>query len=110
MRDPRYDASAAPTELHDPRPAPGPNQSSAPPVDNFAYTFENYADVTDKLAKERGLKTYAIYCGPDVGTYVEFRLVVRHPECVTALVIQNAEAYAESRNKEFCTRISSWRT
>jgi pimeloyl-ACP methyl ester carboxylesterase len=32
---------------------------------------------------------------------VGFRLAAKHPERVTALVIQNGEAYAESRNKEF---------
>lgn len=80
---------------------PGYGQSSAPSVDKFAYTFENFADVTDKLAKQLGLKTYAIYCGPDVGSYVGFRLAMRHPERVTALVIQNGEAYAESRNNGF---------
>jgi pimeloyl-ACP methyl ester carboxylesterase len=80
---------------------PGYGQSSAPSVDKFAYTFENFADVTDKLVKELELNTYAIYCGPDVGSYVGFRLAMRHPERVTALVIQNGEAYAESRNKEF---------
>jgi pimeloyl-ACP methyl ester carboxylesterase len=80
---------------------PGYGQSSAPPADKYEYTFEKFAEVTDKLAGTLGLKNYAIYCGPDVGSYVGFRLATRHPERVTALVIQNGEAYAESRNKEF---------
>jgi pimeloyl-ACP methyl ester carboxylesterase len=80
---------------------PGYGQSSAPPEDKFAYAFENFAEVTDRLAKELGLKAYAIYCGPDVGSSVGFRLAAKHPERVTALVIQNGEAYAESRDKEF---------
>jgi pimeloyl-ACP methyl ester carboxylesterase/peroxiredoxin len=80
---------------------PGYGQSSAPPVDKYAYTFANFADVTDKLAGSLGLKAYAIYCGPDVGSYVGFRLAAKHPERITALVIQNGEAYAESRDKEF---------
>jgi pimeloyl-ACP methyl ester carboxylesterase len=80
---------------------PGYGQSSAPPADKYAYTFEKFAEVTDNLAETLGLKNYAIYCGPDVGSYVGFRLATKHPERVTALVIQNGEAYAESRNKEF---------
>jgi pimeloyl-ACP methyl ester carboxylesterase len=80
---------------------PGYGQSSAPPADQYAYTFENFADATSELAEKLGLKTYAIYCGPDVGSYVGFRLATMHPERITALVIQNGEAYAESRNKEF---------
>jgi pimeloyl-ACP methyl ester carboxylesterase len=80
---------------------PGYGQSSAPPADKYAYTFEKFAEVTDHLAQKLGLKTYALYCGPDVGSYVGFRLATKHPERISALVIQNGEAYAESRNKEF---------
>jgi pimeloyl-ACP methyl ester carboxylesterase len=80
---------------------PGYGQSSAPPADKYAYTFDKFAEATDNLAKTLNLETYAIYCGPDVGSYVGFRLATRHPERITALVIQNGEAYAESRNKEF---------
>ena len=80
---------------------PGYGQSTAPSTDKYAYTFANFADVTSKLAQTLSLKTYAIYCGPDVGSYVGFRLAAKHPERVMALVIQNGEAYAEGRNKEF---------
>jgi pimeloyl-ACP methyl ester carboxylesterase len=80
---------------------PGYGQSSAPSADKYSYTFEKFAEVTDMLAQKLDLKAYALYCGPDVGSYVGFRLAVKHPERVTALVIQNGEAYAESRNKEF---------
>jgi pimeloyl-ACP methyl ester carboxylesterase len=80
---------------------PSYGQSSAPPADKFKYTFENFADVAYKLANKLGLKKYAIYCGPDVGSYSGFRLAMKHPERVTALVIQNGEAHAEGRNREF---------
>jgi pimeloyl-ACP methyl ester carboxylesterase len=80
---------------------PGYGQSSAPPADKYAYTFGEFSEVAGKLAETLGLNAYAIYCGPDVGSYVGFRLAAKHPERVTALVIQNGEAYAESRNKEF---------
>lgn len=80
---------------------PGYGQSSAPPADKYEYTFANFARVTEGLADELGLKSYAIYCGPDVGSYVGLRLAVQHPERVTALIIQNGEAHAEGRNKEF---------
>ncbi|HEY4310830.1 MAG TPA: alpha/beta hydrolase [Pirellulales bacterium] len=80
---------------------PGYGQSTAPAVDKFPYTFQSFADITDKLVGQLGLTKYAIFCGPDVGSYVGFRLATKHPERVGALVIQNGEAYAESRNKEF---------
>ena len=80
---------------------PGYGQSSAPPAETYAYTFEKFSEVAGKLMETLGLNAYAIYCGPDVGSYVGFRLAANHPERVTALVIQNGEAYAESRNNGF---------
>jgi pimeloyl-ACP methyl ester carboxylesterase len=80
---------------------PGYGQSVAPPVDKYDYTFANFADLTDKLASDLGIAKYTIYCGPDVGSYVGFRLAMKHPERVSALIIQNGEAYKESRDKEF---------
>jgi pimeloyl-ACP methyl ester carboxylesterase len=43
-------------------------------------------------------------------SYVGFRFAVKHPEHVTALVIQNGEAYAESRNKEFWRAFEAYGT
>lgn len=80
---------------------PSYGQSSAPAADKFKYSFENFADVTSKLTDQLGLTKYAIYCGPDVGSYTGFRLARAHPERVTALIIQNGEAHPEGRNKEF---------
>ena len=40
-------------------------------------------------------------CLQDIGSSVGYRLAVKHPERVTALVIQNGEAYLEGINKEF---------
>jgi pimeloyl-ACP methyl ester carboxylesterase len=43
---------------------PGYGQSSAPPADKSAYTFANFADVTDKLATELVLKSYRFTAAP----------------------------------------------
>ncbi len=79
---------------------PGYGQSSAPPVDRFEYTFEKFADVMDHFTAKIGLKSYALYLS-DIGSSVGYHLAVKHPERVTALVIQNAAAYLEALNKEF---------
>src|SRR5215472_13460519 len=47
-----------------------------------------------------GLSSYAIYL-QDIGGSVGYRLAVRHPERVTALIIQNGEAYLEGINRDF---------
>lgn len=71
---------------------PGYGLSSAPPTTDFAYSFDNLADAIDRFTQALGLDSYALYM-QDFGGPVGFRLAVRHPERVRALVVQNANAY-----------------
>jgi pimeloyl-ACP methyl ester carboxylesterase len=73
---------------------PGFGNSSAPPVDKFNYTFDNLADVIDELAQSLKLDRYSLYV-QDYGAPVGFRLAVKHPERVQALIVQNGNAYEE---------------
>jgi pimeloyl-ACP methyl ester carboxylesterase len=73
---------------------PGFGQSSMPDHTQFAYTFENYADIVVRLAEELGLREYSLYV-MDYGAPVGYRLALRHPERVKALVVQNGNAYDE---------------
>lgn len=73
---------------------PGFGLSSAPPADEWAYTFDHLADVVDQLLDELGVRRYAIYVH-DYGSPVGFRLALRHPERVTGIVSQNGNAYEE---------------
>ncbi len=79
---------------------PGFGQSSAPPVDQFAYTFDKLADVVEKFTEEVGLKSYTLYV-QDYGAPVGYRLAVKHPERVTGLVVQNGNAYEEGLDNDF---------
>lgn len=73
---------------------PGYGNSSMPAVDEFDYTFDNLANVIEKLTERLGLKKYSIYL-MDYGAPVGFRLAVRHPDRVEALIVQNGNAYDE---------------
>ncbi len=66
--------------------------SSAPPTTDFTYSFDNLADVIDRFTQALGLDSYALYM-QDFGGPVGFRLAVRRPERVRALIVQNANAY-----------------
>ena len=79
---------------------PGFGHSSAPPVDQFDYTFDKLADVVEKFTEKVGLKKYTLYV-QDYGAPVGYRLAVRHPERVTALVVQNGNAYDEGLDNDF---------
>jgi len=73
---------------------PGYGHSSAPPVGEFAYTFDDPARVVDAFTERVGLGRYALYVQDD-GAPVGYRLAVKHPERVTALIVQNGHAYDE---------------
>jgi len=79
---------------------PGYGESSAPSVNDFDYSFERFATVTEKFTEKLNLSSYALYLS-DIGASVGFHLAVMHPERVTAMIVQNADAHVEAINKEF---------
>ena len=79
---------------------PGYGHSAMPSRDGFAYTFDNLADVIDGFTEAFGLTRYALYV-QDYGAPVGYRLASRHPERVTAIVVQNGNAYDEGLDNDF---------
>jgi len=73
---------------------PGFGQSSMPDHKKFPYTFGNYADIVDQLAEQLKLDKYSLYV-MDYGAPVGYRLALKHPEHVQALIVQNGNAYDE---------------
>jgi pimeloyl-ACP methyl ester carboxylesterase len=73
---------------------PGFGFSDAPDRERFRYTFENLAKVIDSFTERIGLDKYAIYVF-DYGAPVGFRLALKHPERITAIISQNGNAYEE---------------
>jgi pimeloyl-ACP methyl ester carboxylesterase len=77
---------------------PGFGQSDAPDHSKFAYTFGHYADIVDALLSQLDVKQYAMYL-MDYGAPVGYRLALKHPDRVSALIIQNGNAYEEGLKK-----------
>ena len=88
---------------------PGFGQSEMPDRSKFAYTFDNYAEIIDKLTSQLGLNRYALYV-MDYGAPVGFRLAYKHPERITALIVQNGNAYDEGIQKFWDPIKAYWRT
>ncbi|MBC7989665.1 MAG: alpha/beta hydrolase [Luteimonas sp.] len=89
---------------------PGYGQSEMPDRAKFAYTFENYANIVDKLTRQIGADRYALYV-MDYGAPVGFRLAVKNPDRVTAFIVQNGNAYEEGFGHPFWDGIMAyWKT
>lgn len=73
---------------------PGFGLSDMPSRDSFSYTFENIAGVIDRFTEVTGFDRYAVYVF-DYGAPTGFRLALKHPERITAIVSQNGNAYEE---------------
>jgi pimeloyl-ACP methyl ester carboxylesterase len=73
---------------------PGFGQSSMPSHNDFDYSFENLTNVVEALVDKLGLTRYSIYV-MDYGAPIGYRLALRHPERVQALIVQNGNAYDE---------------
>ena len=85
---------------------PAFGQSAVPDRRAFPYSFARFAELMDGLLNQLGVERYALYV-QDYGAPVGFRLALRHPERVTALVIQNGNAYEEGL-KEFWNPIKAY--
>jgi pimeloyl-ACP methyl ester carboxylesterase len=73
---------------------PGFGHSAVPDRKDFRYTFARFAELMDSLLGQLGAERYALYV-QDYGAPVGYRLALRHPERITALVVQNGNAYEE---------------
>jgi pimeloyl-ACP methyl ester carboxylesterase len=66
--------------------------SDAPPVDEFDYTFDALTDLTAALLRSLGVERYAIYV-QDYGAPIGWRLALREPSAITAVISQSGNAY-----------------
>lgn len=85
---------------------PGFGQSGTPSRERFTYSFARFAELVDGLLNQLAIERYALYV-QDYGAPVGYRLALRHPERVTALVVQNGNAYEEGL-QEFWTPLKAY--
>jgi pimeloyl-ACP methyl ester carboxylesterase len=73
---------------------PGFGQSDMPPRNKFHYTFDNIANVIDRFTEVISFDRFAVYVF-DYGAPTGFRIAVRHPARIRAIISQNGNAYEE---------------
>lgn len=74
----------------------------------FEHTFDNLAEVTDSFTQAAGLDRYALYVF-DYGAPVGFRLALRHPQSIVALISQSGNAYEEGLSEAWDPMQRYWR-
>jgi len=72
----------------------GFGQSQAPARTNFAYTYDNLARIIQRFIEVLGIGRFALYAF-DIGAPIGFRVAMKFPERVTAIISQNGNAYEE---------------
>jgi pimeloyl-ACP methyl ester carboxylesterase len=85
---------------------PGFGASSMPPAAEFDYSFANLARLMTAFLDRKGVDRYAVYL-MDYGAPVGYRMFAADPERVTALIIQNGNAYEEGL-REFWDPIKAY--
>ncbi|MGW0084829.1 alpha/beta fold hydrolase [Streptomyces sp. NPDC003393] len=78
----------------------GFGQSAMPALQDFPYTFEALTDVTSGLLQHLGVDRFAMYV-QDYGAPIGWRLALRAPDSVTAIITQNGNAYEAGFVKPF---------
>jgi pimeloyl-ACP methyl ester carboxylesterase len=73
---------------------PGFGLTEAPAQGEYTYTFDQLAKTMQRFTDVLGLERYALQVF-DYGAPVGWRLAAARPECVTALISQNGNAYEE---------------
>lgn len=87
---------------------PGFGNTVSPPRGKFDYTFDNLARVIDGFVETIGLSRFALYVF-DYGAPTGFRLAVKHPDRITAIVSQNGNAYEEGLSDGWNPIRAYWR-
>jgi pimeloyl-ACP methyl ester carboxylesterase len=86
---------------------PGFGFSDAPDHASFPYTFARIAQVMGDFVEQLGLKKFAIYVF-DYGAPTGFRLALRFPERISAIISQNGNAYVEGLSKDWAPVQAYW--
>jgi pimeloyl-ACP methyl ester carboxylesterase len=87
---------------------PGFRHSDWPDPKNFAYIFDHYAEIMSRFRAVLGWTRFTLYM-QGYGGPVGFRLALADPECVEALIVQDAVAHNEGLSANQTTRRAFWK-
>jgi pimeloyl-ACP methyl ester carboxylesterase len=77
----------------------GSGLSDKPDADEFEYSFDVLAEHVDGLLKSKKIDKFVLYM-QDFGAPVGYRVMMKNPERVQAIIAQNANAYIDGISSE----------
>jgi pimeloyl-ACP methyl ester carboxylesterase len=86
---------------------PAFGHSDTPDRAQFTYSFDHIAEVIDDLLDTLAVRRFALYM-MDFGAPVGFRVALKHPDAVWAIVAQNGPLYDEDGGEEFFATMSDY--
>lgn len=86
---------------------PGFGQTTVQSGVKFSYTFDNLTSVIDAFTKAKKMDRYAMYVF-DYGAPVGWRLAVKNPQKITAIVTQNGNGYEEGLSAGWADMRKAW--
>lgn len=86
---------------------PGFGFSKVPSERNYIYNFANLTTTIEAFIDALKIQNFAVYIF-DYGSPVAFRLALRRPQAITAIVTQNGNAYEEGLGADFWAPIQKY--
>jgi pimeloyl-ACP methyl ester carboxylesterase len=86
---------------------PGFGLSDMPSSRDFDYGFAAFSNVVTSLLEHLGAERYALYV-MDYGAPTGFRVALAHPDRVTALIVQNGNAYDDGMGNFWAPTRAYW--
>ena len=86
---------------------PGFGHSDAPPVSAYAYTFDNLAQTMTAFLDKLKIEKASFYLH-DYGGPIGFRVLMKRPDRLQALIVQNANAYDEGLGPKWALIKKYW--
>ncbi len=86
---------------------PGFGLSEMPSSSDFEYGFAAFSVVIASLLEQLGVERYALYV-MDYGAPTGFRVALAHPDQVSALIVQNGNAYEEGMGDFWAPTRAYW--
>jgi pimeloyl-ACP methyl ester carboxylesterase len=88
---------------------PAFGHSALPSRSDFRYTHAHFSEVVESLLEKLAVKRFAMYV-MDFGGPIGYRLMLKYPDRITGVVIQNAPAFGEPTDGPlWATLLAYWK-